>query len=444
MKFSRLCVASAAALLLTLESVFLSGCATGTITDVKQVEAAKPIAVGPQEKTRPISVSGVLERTRNGAEIGTVYVGMFMRPVNKVFWKGGRYLNITDEDINDLLRKELSDAHYDVVGGPDRLFKDDADSRAEFSLGGIVDDIKANVQYPDEYNVNYSRAQVYLKVKWEVYSSFERKVVLTEVTEGSVQQMNAQFNGLDVAFDDAFRMATQNLLARKSFHDLAASPRPTNITEGKSITLRFKDPVSGGNMVDKLPDLKMSVVTIFNGNAMGSGFVVTENGYILTDCHVVGDARYVRIQFASGMETDAEVICKNRARDVALVKCGEQGLKPLSVRRELPKIGEEVYAIGTPLKEYLTQTVTKGIVSGYRQNTNGQLFIQSDVNTTHGNSGGPLLDSSGNVLGLCDRGLTATSDGHNFFNPIDDTIKALKLDGKQGTGEVTPPVPALR
>jgi len=195
--------------------------------------------------------------------------------------------------------------------------------------------------------------------------------------------------------------------------------------EGKSVTIAFKQPQTSSNAVDRMPDIQTSVATIFAGDSMGSGFVVSDDGYLLSNQHVVGDARYVRIKFTTGIEVNGEVVSINRARDVALIKCGQQGLKSLPIERMLPKTGEEVYAIGTPLKENLNQTVTKGIVSGFRD-LDGINYIQSDVAINPGNSGGPLIDKQGNVIGIAVL-KRMDADSLGFFVPIAEAIQALDI-----------------
>jgi S1-C subfamily serine protease len=264
----------------------------------------------------------------------------------------------------------------------------------------------------------------YLNVEWQIYSRLDRKIVLTLTTEGSVEQKKSTRGGLDDALADAFSMAVRNLLGEKQFFDLAVSSTELKM-EGKSTAIKLTPPSTTGSTIGEIANIKSAVVTLFAGDSMGSGFIVSEDGYILSNQHVVGDARYVRIKFSSGIEVNGEVVSLNRARDVALIKCGEQGLKCLPIRRELPGAGEDVYAIGTPLKENLNQTITKGIVSGYRSIENLN-YIQSDVAINPGNSGGPLMDTSGNVVGIAVL-KRADAESLGFFVPINDALLALEI-----------------
>ena len=117
-----------------------------------------------------------------------------------------------------------------------------------------------------------------------------------------------------------------------------------------------------------------------------------------------------------------------KRRDVALVKTDPHGRTPLALRRDKPVIGDRVFAVGTPLKEELANTVTQGIVSANRV-IDGFAFIQSDVVVDHGNSGGPSLDEKGRVVGITDLDLVndGTQRSMNAFIPIGYALDFLKL-----------------
>jgi S1-C subfamily serine protease len=167
---------------------------------------------------------------------------------------------------------------------------------------------------------------------------------------------------------------------------------------------------------------------IFAGGAMGSGFLISRDGYLITNQHVVGDAQYVKVRWPDGSEGLGEVIRSDRRRDVALVKADPHGRQPLVLNQALPAVGDTVFAVGAPLQESLQGTVTKGIVSAVRTEKS-QRFIQSDVSINHGNSGGPLLNEKGAVLGLTVSGiqLGEAPAGINFFIPISDALEALAI-----------------
>ena len=119
----------------------------------------------------------------------------------------------------------------------------------------------------------------------------------------------------------------------------------------------------------------------------------------------------------------------NAERDVALLDLGENRLVSLAIDKSVPESGSEVFAVGSPLDEDLSGTVTRGIVSGTRD-YEGLNWIQSDVAINPGNSGGPLINSSGSVVGISTAGIFrgGGQTGINLFIPIENALQFLAID----------------
>lgn len=137
----------------------------------------------------------------------------------------------------------------------------------------------------------------------------------------------------------------------------------------------------------------------------GSGFVISKDGYILTNHHVVDGAEEIQVLFSDRSEYQAAIIGTDRRSDLALLKIDAKGLKPLKFAdSEQLRVGEWVLAIGSPFG--LDYSVTAGIVSAIgrsipnRQRENYVPFIQTDVAINPGNSGGPLFNLDGEVVGI--------------------------------------------
>jgi S1-C subfamily serine protease len=176
-----------------------------------------------------------------------------------------------------------------------------------------------------------------------------------------------------------------------------------------------------------IADAVGSVVTVFAGEGFGSGVLVSSDGYLLTNHHVVGEAKTVKVRWSDGLDATGEVIRSDKRRDVALVKTAPRGRIALAINRALLAPGVTVFAVGTPLDPKLQSTITKGVVSANRI-VDGFSFIQGDVPVTHGNSGGPLLDERGQVVGLTDWGVAPQAGSTlNFFIPIGDALDFLAL-----------------
>jgi serine protease Do len=153
---------------------------------------------------------------------------------------------------------------------------------------------------------------------------------------------------------------------------------------------------------------------------VGSGFIMSKEGYILTNNHVVEDADQIKVKLAGGKEFDGKVVGRDPKTDLALVKIAENSdLQPLKLgNSDDLKVGNWVVAVGSPFG--LEQTVTAGIVSAKgRVIGSGPYdnFIQTDASINPGNSGGPLINLQGEVVGI-NTAIIASGQGIGFAIPI--------------------------
>jgi serine protease Do len=177
--------------------------------------------------------------------------------------------------------------------------------------------------------------------------------------------------------------------------------------------------------------------------SVGSGFIISDDGYIMTNAHMVDDADEVIVKLTDRREFKARVIGKDRRSDVALIKIDAKGLP--KVRIGDPgrlKVGEWVVAIGSPFG--FENSVTAGIVSAKGRSLpdeNYVPFIQTDVAVNPGNSGGPLFNLSGEVVGINSQIYTRTGGymGVSFAIPIDVAMSVadqLRTQGKVTRGRL--------
>ncbi|MCC6318738.1 MAG: trypsin-like peptidase domain-containing protein [Gemmatimonadaceae bacterium] len=162
----------------------------------------------------------------------------------------------------------------------------------------------------------------------------------------------------------------------------------------------------------------------------GSGFIVSKDGTILTNAHVVDHASRVRVRLLDRREFDATVVGVDQPTDVAVLRIKANDLVPAELgSSDSARVGEFVLAVGNPLGEELTFTVTEGIVSAKGRtlrlpSSNSrsiQDFIQTDAAINPGNSGGPLVDLHGRVIGINSAIASGTGyySGYGFAVPID-------------------------
>ncbi len=176
---------------------------------------------------------------------------------------------------------------------------------------------------------------------------------------------------------------------------------------------------------------------------VGSGFIVSTDGYILTNAHVVNDATEVTVKLTDNREFKAKVVGVDRRTDVALVKIDARSLPTVRIGdTSKVKVGEWVAAIGSPFG--LENTVTAGIVSAKSRSLpdeNYVPFIQTDVAINPGNSGGPLFNMAGEVIGINSQIYSQTGGymGLSFAVPIDVAMKVrddLQKYGKVSRGRL--------
>lgn len=174
---------------------------------------------------------------------------------------------------------------------------------------------------------------------------------------------------------------------------------------------------------------------------IGSGFVISEDSYILTNNHVVDNANGIFVTMTSGKEYKAKVIGTDARTDIALIKIDASGLKPIPIGdSDKLRKGQWVLAIGSPFG--LDSTVTAGIVSAINRDTGDYLpFIQTDVAVNPGNSGGPLINLQGQVVGINSQIISRSGGfmGISLAIPIDEVMRVveqLKAHGKVTRGRI--------
>ncbi|CAP42100.1 DegQ family serine endoprotease [Bordetella petrii] len=174
---------------------------------------------------------------------------------------------------------------------------------------------------------------------------------------------------------------------------------------------------------------------------VGSGFFISDDGYILTNNHVVSDAADIYVTLTDGREFKAKVIGTDERTDVALIKIEAKNMValPIGDPKQLKK-GQWVLAIGSPFG--LDSTATSGIVSAIGRDTGEYLpFIQTDVAVNPGNSGGPLLNLSGEVVGINSQIISRSGGfmGISLAIPIDEAMRVadqLRASGKVTRGRI--------
>jgi len=395
---------------------------------------ASPLPPGTQ--TRPVQLSRVVFDLERGSVIGRLRGGMFCFPYGDIRWQTEDTQEIERAQFGNVFDETLTRLGFRVAGSSNELFEDASDSRAEYLVGGRIDQLDLRICYPLSHTGDTSQSQgsVSIRVNWQIYSQLERRVVGTVSTEARVEQ-GARTGGPNDILLNAFSSALRQLAASDQFRQILVGP-PADLTQPRTVsaTLAPLRLVTGTAFADRLPDAVGATVLIQSGDSHGSGFLVSAEGHVLTNHHVVGDARFVRVRWSDGLEALGEVLRSDRGRDVAVVKVDARNRNPIRIRREPTVQGESVFAIGAPLDPGLQSSVTRGIVSANRI-LDGFSYVQSDVSVNPGNSGGPLLDDRHRAIGIAVSGVArdGVPVGINMFVPIADALAFLGLRESNAT-----------
>lgn len=450
-------------LIVVLTAGILAACAP-----VQKAEFTPSLDHPEDAHPAPIKFTKLKMRLPVGMEMGVHRHRCFLSfsEVGRHYLKG----NISQPLIGDSFVEALDAQGYDLISHLNLSFDEEAEAeglRSEYKVSAKIIDAQIDVCESPNWIFKFPfvdplflgtgglSGKLFLKIEWGVWDNLRRKTVYKTTTEGYVHSKRANIEGVTLMVDEAFAMAAHNLGAKKEFHDLIfygtkpsqdwnkkkkRESRP-RIFDPQERVVISNPPLSEVMLTDHIERTCRVAVMVQTGSGHGSGYFISREGHIITNAHVIGDAMRVRIVTAGRKDKlIAEVLRKSVRRDVALLKLEvvpeDLEIVTLPIKTAWPKVSADIYALGAPQKTRLQDTLSKGIVSahrkGYKLFGTKMDFIQGDVSTHGGNSGGPLLDGHGNLVGMSVAGysynLHQADDGLNLFIPIEDALKHLKIE----------------
>ncbi len=359
--------------------------------------------------------------------------------------------------FDDPFTLAAADQGIDVADRPDVPFeRRDRLSRAEYYVGASIIGLEVELCRKDEglfeRRIVGSTGKAEIAVDWYVYSRLTRGVVMQKRTRGEARLRGAHNDPLIAVMRKAFHAAAKEFTRDPALLSILKQPRnaalsasyapgmaedaPMLLREESLAPLRLNEqPLLTGSFSDHAARVSGAVVTIsFGVGGFGSGFVISPDGYVLTNHHIVGDAERVRVEFDRQRWAEGIVLRRDPVRDVALIRIGQipaGGLSAIPLQPNRPGVGSRIYAIGSPLDDSLHGTVSSGIVARYRRFRDQPFdYLQGDISIYPGNSGGPLVDASGNAVAIAAAGFVewpGNSTNLNLFIPIDEALKALNI-----------------
>lgn len=259
-----------------------------------------------------------------------------------------------------------------------------------------------------------------------------------QVTTGPIHWKNLYGNNLYDYYEIETTDFNVRLDAVDTFFNASTAQPSTGVANGPAVS-------SAGTTLgneDIVRNAMPAIVVVSTSDGWGSGFLISENGVVVTNAHVVKGSPNVTVELSDGKKIESTSLYVDQDRDLALVKLPDGRYPYLKISHNLPPVGADVLAIGSPGvgSTRFTDTVTKGIVSGVRDFNDGT-WIQTDAAINHGNSGGPLIDRLGDVVGVNTlRASPAEFSGMNFSLASTEIDKMVQ--SKFGVNLSAPSTPA--
>ncbi len=405
--------------------------------DVKRSAINTPIPFQGEGKPASLVLENIAidlkDSHKDDVPIGITRRGRECKRSGELFWTGGM-VDLEDAAIGTGIEREFKEAGYLLGLSARRKLPVFGDA---YALLSTIEDIELSVCYPEGHK-HTSKAAAYIKVRWKLEDRLRNRVLHQVVTEGSADGLDslARKDALTVMVGRAFGIAARNLLADKDF--VAQVSIPTMLPamekglEGDSreaLSLALREGDRSADFRARASSLTAAAVTIKTRDGHGSGVVIDEQGHVLTNTHVVGESRKVFVSDGVS-KTEAVVLRRNPIRDVALLKLDTSlATGRVHISAAEMQVGDSVYVIGTPLNESLNHSITKGIMSAYRE-IGGLAFYQTDAVVNPGNSGGPAFDEHGELAAITVAGMFTDAGGNlgvNYLIPVADALRALNI-----------------
>ena len=334
-----------------------------------QVQVKEAITVQDRSKVKPLAITKVAAKMRRGTVLGEMSIGPLCIPRSDIKWRSGNKVHLSNEELADVFREELEANGWPVMGSTEDLFSGYDVSGAEILIAAKITDINTNMCAPGAGYGNWDmKGSMNMAIEWQIYSPARKKLIGTLNTKGSHVLKSTSDDASYELLNSSFAVAVNNLIASEDFLSLVEAS--SGLREEPTLTIATTIDNSKPHyksLESAINAAKKATVTVRTATGHGSGFAIGDGSYLLTNSHVVGEAKNVTIVTQSGININGEVMHVDAGRDVALLKINGLRLPAIHISPLTPESTQNVYAIGSPLREDLAGTVTKGIISGIRE-----------------------------------------------------------------------------
>lgn len=413
-----------------MAAALLVGCSA---PPVQQVALNQPMGAPMDAKTRIIQFRKATDLLPKGDPIGKTRFGALCIPGKALAWRDGR-VNLTDDELAESFRKEVEKAKFAVLAEPGPMLEAPVNSKTEYVVSAQL--LKLNVDacspWSDFGNWRDAKGGAYVKVQWQVYNVAQRKAMFEAVSEGSFQTDESVEGGLNELIRNAFGAATQNLLADTSFYRaIHGEPKAKPQAVGP-MTVDAVRTIEQNKAEQASTEPKTAVFTVIAGANRGTGFVVSTDGYLITNERTVRDTQLVKLKSASGRESLGFVVRRDPQNDLALVKLTERSTASLAMRpAPVVAAGEEVYVLDPMVARPPDVGMRRGVI-GPAKDAAASGLVRTTVPITPLDAGAPFFDKNGKVVGVAvwpasEGGAQSVAGG---FIPIAVAMERLALNLK--------------
>lgn len=369
------------------------------------------------EKSETVVCDEVNVKFKAGDKMGNIIVRG--EPTDIIYF--GKTLDFNAYDFKDNVNTVLKELGFSAIKTEKGILS--GNSQAKYTIVADVKELKYNVVIESKWTKGKGETRCQITTNWKILNR-NKEVKFEKTTKGESIKFE---DGGTAALFDAFENSFYEFMYNDKVYEILK--KSEKIADANNFSIITIDKPSYNVPETKLiNNATKAVVTIQTENGHGSGCIISSDGYIVTNFHVVEGENKVKVVFKDGMSLDGDVLRFDEESDLALIKVQSSGFNPLvlSTEKEI-NVGSDVYIIGTPANAELSQTVTKGIISGERKVEN-KTYIQTDGSVNAGCSGGALIDKTGVLIGIVNAKIVGNGiEGLGFAIPISVVFEKLRI-----------------
>ncbi len=309
-----------------------------------------------------------------------------------------------------------------------------------YMVGIALKDLNINLENDkkEDYGAGKIKGSAEMQFEWQVLDKRSGKVVLVYENKGRTNfRSRWKTNNQETLV--AFEQALMDFLINSGFAELVRNTESIydaarlGSMDTTKVRVAIQSPVvpKFASLSEMIRYADRACVTVVTDAGHGSGVIVDQEGYVLSAYHVVEGVNKIQVKFSDGLKLDARIVNYDVLHDIVLLDIAGSGFQ--SLRMDVSTdvgLGEDVVTIGTPADLDLGQSISRGILSGKRL-VDERIYFQMDMAVSPGNSGGPVLNSAGEVMAIIQRKLIGKGiEGISFALPVATAVEVLGMDVK--------------